>query len=143
MEICHKVQVPIKSTKGPLLSRGKKQQQPVLIFAVYPVRGGCCTALDLPLKTVFKVFKVSVKISLCCYIERKDISVHSSVAQSCLTLSDPMNRSSGQTSVSVTNSQSPPKPMSIESVMPSNHLILFHPLLLLPSIFPQHQGLFK
>ena len=142
MEICHKVQVPIKSTKGPLLSRGKKQQ-PVLIFAVYPVRGGCCTALDLPLKTVFKVFKVSVKISLCCYIERKDISVHSSVAQSCLTLSDPMNRSSGQTSVSVTNSQSPPKPMSIESVMPSNHLILFHPLLLLPSIFPQHQGLFK
>ena len=31
---------------------------------------------------------------------------------------------------------SPPKPMSIESVMPSNHLILCHPLLLLPSIFP-------
>ena len=35
-----------------------------------------------------------------------------------------------------TNSQSPPKPMSVESVMPSNHLILCHPLLLLPSIFP-------
>ena len=34
------------------------------------------------------------------------------------------------------NSQSPPKSMSIESVMPSNHLILCHPLLLLPSIFP-------
>ena len=33
-------------------------------------------------------------------------------------------------------SQSPPKPMSIESVMPSNHLILCRPLLLLPSIFP-------
>ena len=31
---------------------------------------------------------------------------------------------------------SPPKPMSIELVMPSNHLILCHPLLLLPSIFP-------
>ena len=31
--------------------------------------------------------------------------------------------------------RSPPKPMSIESVMPSNHLILCHPLLLLPSIF--------
>ena len=30
----------------------------------------------------------------------------------------------------------PPKPMSIESVMPSNHLILCHPILLLPSIFP-------
>ena len=37
---------------------------------------------------------------------------------------------------SITNSQSPPKPMSIESLMPSNHLILCHPLLLLPSIFP-------
>ena len=35
-----------------------------------------------------------------------------------------------------TNSQSPPKPMSIESVMPSNHLILYRPLLLLPLIFP-------
>ena len=36
----------------------------------------------------------------------------------------------------MTNSQSPPKAMSIESVMPSNHLILCGPLLLLPSIFP-------
>ena len=36
----------------------------------------------------------------------------------------------------ITNSRSPPKPMSIESVMPSNHLILRRPLLLLPSIFP-------
>ena len=41
-----------------------------------------------------------------------------------------------QTSLSITNSRSSPKPMSIESVMPSNHLILCHPLLLLPSIFP-------
>ena len=38
--------------------------------------------------------------------------------------------------MSVTNSRSPPKPMSIESVIPSNHLILCRPLLLLPSIFP-------
>ena len=38
--------------------------------------------------------------------------------------------------LSITNSQSLSKFMSIESVMPSNHLILCHPLLLLPSIFP-------
>ena len=38
--------------------------------------------------------------------------------------------------MSSANSWSPPKPMSIESVMPSNHLILCRPLLLLPSIFP-------
>ena len=36
----------------------------------------------------------------------------------------------------ITNSQSLPKLMSIKSVMPSNHVILCHPLLLLPSIFP-------
>ena len=41
-----------------------------------------------------------------------------------------------QASLSITNSQSPLKLMSIESVMPSNHLILCHPLLLLPSVFP-------
>ena len=40
-----------------------------------------------------------------------------------------------QASLSITNSWSPPKPMSIKSGMPSNHLILFHPLLILPSIF--------
>ena len=41
-----------------------------------------------------------------------------------------------QASLSITNSQSLPKLMSIESVMLSNHLILCCPLLLLPSIFP-------
>ena len=41
-----------------------------------------------------------------------------------------------QASLSIANSQSPQKPMSIESVMPSSHLIHSHPLLLLPSIFP-------
>ena len=40
-----------------------------------------------------------------------------------------------QASLSITNSQSLLKLMSIESMMPSNHLILWHPLLLLPSIF--------
>ena len=60
----------------------------------------------------------------------------SSVAQSCLILCDPMNHAARQASLSITNSWSLPKPMSIELVMPSNHLILCHPLLLLPSIFP-------
>ena len=41
-----------------------------------------------------------------------------------------------QASLSITNSWSLLKPMSIESVMPSHHLILCHPLLLPPSIFP-------
>ena len=41
-----------------------------------------------------------------------------------------------QASLSITNSQSPPRLMTIELVMPSSHLILCCPLLLLPSIFP-------
>ena len=66
----------------------------------------------------------------------------SSVTQSSLTLCDPINTAC-QASLSITNSQSLPKPMSIESVMPSNHLILCHPLLLLPSIFPSIPGSFQ
>ena len=76
------------------------------------------------------------------------------VAQSCPTLCDPMDCSLPGSSVhgifqarvlewgaiafslSIINSQSLLKLMSIELVMPSNHLILYHPLLLLPSIFP-------
>ena len=46
-------------------------------------------------------------------------------------------------SLSITNSQNPPKPLSIESVMLSNHLILCCPLLLLPFNLSQNQGLFK
>ena len=45
-----------------------------------------------------------------------------------------------QPSLSITNSQNPPKPMSIELMMPSNHLILCCPLLFLPSIFPSIRG---
>ena len=61
---------------------------------------------------------------------------HESVfaTQSCLTLCDPMD--ARLPSLSITISQSLLKLMSIESVMPSNHLILCRPLLLPPSIFP-------
>ena len=58
-----------------------------------------------------------------------------SAAQSCPTHCNPMDCST-QASLSFTVSRSLLKLMSIESVMPSNHLILCHPLLLLPSIFP-------
>ena len=56
----------------------------------------------------------------------------SSVAQSCPTLCDPMNHSTN----SITNSWSSLKLTSIESVMPSSHLILCCPLLLPPTIPP-------
>ena len=58
-----------------------------------------------------------------------------SIAQSCLTLCNPMD-CARQASLSLTISPSLPRFMSIASVMPSSHLILWYPLLLLPSIFP-------
>ena len=58
-----------------------------------------------------------------------------SSVQSCVTLCDPMDYSMPGLPV-IANSWSLLKLMSIELVMPSNHLILFHPIPLLPSIFP-------
>ena len=58
----------------------------------------------------------------------------SSAAQSCPNFCDPMDC---RGSLSITNFQSSPKPMSIELMMPSNHLILCRPLLLLPPIPPR------
>ena len=64
----------------------------------------------------------------------------SSVQFSCSLVSDSLRppwTTACQASLCITNSRSLPKPMSIESVMPSIHLILCHPLLLLPSILPR------
>ena len=66
--------------------------------------------------------------------------IHSKVnwvqSLSCVRFSVTPWTTAHQASLSITNSQSPPKPMTTELVMLSNHLILGHPLLLLPSIFP-------
>ena len=66
----------------------------------------------------------------------------SSVTQYCPTLSDPWT-AARQASLSITNSQSLLQLISIASVMPSNHLILCHPLLLTPSIFPSIRVFFN
>ena len=66
--------------------------------------------------------------------QKKEKQLVSSVSQSCL-FATPWT-AAHQASLCITSSQSLLKLMSIESVMPSNHLILCHPLLLLPSIFP-------
>ena len=72
-------------------------------------------------------------------IEGKKGIQFSSVQFSCLVMPDslrPHGLQHGQASLSITNSQSLLKLISIKLVMPSNHLILCHPFLLLPSIFP-------
>ena len=72
---------------------------------------------------------------LLCLLPRVESVQLSSVTQSCPTLR-PHELQHARPPLSITNSQSPPKSMSIESVMPSSQLILCRPLLLLPSIFP-------
>ena len=70
------------------------------------------------------------------YLSLKGWLALCSVAQSCLTLSDPNDCSTPCFSV-LHHLHSLLKLMSIELVMPSNHLILCHPLLLLSSVFPR------
>ena len=61
----------------------------------------------------------------------------SSVQFSHSVVSDSLRPREPQHAITITNSRSPPKSMSIESVMPSNHFILCRPLPLLSSIFPR------
>ena len=73
---------------------------------------------------------------VCMYMTILSESVKMLVTQSCLTLCDPAWTAACQPSLSFTFSWSLLKLISVESVMPSKHLILCRPLLLLPSIFP-------
>ena len=90
---------------------------------------------------------VSVSVLSLLWVQRVDLrELQFSSVQllSCVQLFATPWTAARQASLCITNSRSPPKPMSIESVMPSNHLILCRPLLLLPSLsLSQHQGLFK
>ena len=69
------------------------------------------------------------------YFMLSTLTVISFQSLSCVQLFEMQWTAAHQGSLSITNSQSLLKLMSIESVMPSNHLILCHPLLLLPSVF--------
>ena len=94
----------------------------------------CFPLLLLP--SIFHSIKVWLCIS-CVFNKLKILLVFSSVQSlSCVWLFAIQWTAVGQTSLSITNSQSLLKLMSIESVMASNHLSLCYPLLLLPSIIP-------
>ena len=82
---------------------------------------------------LFRFLATTIKAAINIYLQ-----VFSSVQLvSCVQLFvSPWTAARLSSSLSITNSRSLLKFMSIESVMPSNHLILCHPLLILPSIFP-------
>ena len=71
------------------------------------------------------------------YSSQRSHSLSSVQLLSCVQLLMVPQTAAHQASLSITNSQSSLKLMSIELVMPSNHLIFCRPLLLLPSIFPR------
>ena len=102
--------------------------------------------VQIPVGGVLGLFFLFTDISLCPHSALKhnfsqQVLFHtpsvqlSSVAQSCPTLCKPMKRAR-QAPLSITNSRSPPKPMSVQLEMPPNHLVLCRPLLLLPPIPP-------
>ena len=100
-----------------------------------------CIFMYYPLKIVLPFYNgnnVSYFIQFgICRTEWKKFTCNlSSVQFSCSVVSNSLWCHEPQASLSITNSPSPHKPMSFESVMLSNHLILCRPLLLLPSIFP-------
>ena len=78
------------------------------------------------------IFYVPYWYSLLDRILSTSVQFSSAQSLSCVRLFVTPRTAARWASLSITNSQSPPKPMSIESVMPSNHLILCHSLLLLP-----------
>ena len=90
--------------------------------------------LNIPVESIPLIMKPCKFLKKFFYIKPREAQF-SSVAQSYPTLCDPMNRRR-QASLSITNSWSLDKLMSIESVMPSSHLILCCPLLLLFLIPP-------
>ena len=108
----------------------------LLRFAFFPIRSSqflctvfkiCCQFLSFIQLFIPLTFNIitDVRLQFC--------SIQS---LSCVRLFVTPQTAANQASLSITNSRSLPKLMSIESVMPSNQLILYRPLLLPPSVFP-------
>ena len=88
------------------------------------------------IKRLWKLLLLSPDVKNMKYIHFGKYQFSSVQLLSCVGLFETPSTTAHQASLSITTSPSPPKLMSIESKMPSNHLILCHLLLLLPSIFP-------
>ena len=109
------------------------------IYAVIPRTNWCVTLHgNRDFADMIKVKELKMRSLSWIYVSGLDLSTINQSVQSLIRVwlyVTPWT-AAHQTSLSITNSQGLLKPMSIKSVMPSNHLILCHPLLLLPSIFP-------
>ena len=119
---------PGYSVHGDSLGKNIGVSGHALLQGIFPTQG---SNLDLShgsqilYKPPWKPRWIQIQTRFCCC----------SVAQLCLTLCDSLG-CKWQASLSITNSWSLLKLMSIESVMPPNHLVFCHPLVLLRSFFP-------
>ena len=116
-------------------------------FVLHKVSENCSTLGSW--RTVYFIDHLSLMLIWCCimlilwlYYISSVIQLSSVQSLSHVQLFATPWTATHQASLSITNSWSPPKPMSIESMMPSNHLILCRPSP--PALNPsQHQGLFQ
>ena len=106
---------------------------------LFPPSGFCeqCAAMNILMQVFNYLFSTLLGI-----YPKVEFLGHCSLAKSCLTLCDPWTAAC-QASLSSTISQSLLKLTSIESVMPSNHFIHCHPLVLLSSICPSIRVFFN
>ena len=89
-----------------------------------------------PGKSSHALFVITLSLTSCCGGMKTSPHIPGQFSHSAASDSATPWTATRQPSLSITNSWNLLKLMSIESVMPSNHLTLRHPLLLLPSIFP-------
>ena len=100
-----------------------------------------CVLVMWELLSIYLLIHKMEMIAFSCRAHRTVVQFSSVQSLSCVRLFATPWIAARQASLSITNSWSSLKPMSIESVMPSSHLILCRPLFLLN--LSQHQGLFK
>ena len=98
-------------------------------IVIYVTKSSKCMGLNYPISYIFSDMEININFE-------KWVQFSSVQSLSHVWLFAIHWTAARQASLSITNSWSPSKPMSIELVMPSNHLILCRPLLFLPSIFP-------
>ena len=136
-----RVPVKISTASGPPPCPGRELEQaaPQWRFSLFLTHSISHSCAEKEIDSVCVYGCVFIHVPVCVYVCVSVcvyVCVFSPVQFSRVRLFATLWTAARQASLSIINSWSSPKPMSIESVMPSNHLILCRSLLLLPSIFP-------
>ena len=120
-----KIQSPVCALRVQVALPNRKQSLHIIYWTTIVMKPWCSHTILPWFRNMFLTFNIIIQFS--------------SVAQSCPTLCGPVNPAC-QACLSITSSRSSLKLMSIELVMPSSHLILCRPLLLLPPVPPASES---